>query len=127
MDLKRRIAFYIGGAIIGLGLAYFFYGERLTTADWLPEERVKKRLSLTLVDATPAARQQLDEWPAEMSDLRKAMYQASVDFGGSKRTPDSIYYHVSAVVNERPASLIIAVSRDIDRDTTATLWELTSR
>jgi hypothetical protein len=127
MDLKRRITLYLFGAIIGIGLAYLFFGERLTTADWLPEERIKKRLSQTLVASRPEAREQLDRWPAELSDLRRSMSDARVDLGNSIRTPDSIYYSVEATVNDRPAHLLIAVTRDIDRDTTATLWEIVPR
>lgn len=124
MSLQRRILLYAFGLIIGVGLAYFFYGERLTTADWLPEERVKKRLALTLVAARHQARQQLNEWPAELSDLRQAMPESSVDFKNSRRTPDSIYYHLEGPLKGRTAQMIVAVSRDIDNDTTATLWEL---
>lgn len=124
MTLKRRIALYLVGILIGGGLAYIFYGERLTGADWLPDERVKKRLAATLIAARPQAREQLEAWPASLSDLRKAMPSASIDLKNSRRTPDSIYYNVDAEVNGRQAQMVIVVLRDLDRDTTATLWEL---
>ncbi len=127
MPFKRRIFLYLIGVFIGGLLAFKFYGDRLTSGGWLPEERVKKRLSSTLISATPVARQQLQEWPAELSDLRMAMPHATVDIGDSKRTPDSIYYHVTADVNGRDAQLVIAVLRDLDKDTTATLWSIHPR
>ena len=127
MTLKRRIALYMVGILIGGGLAYMFYGERLTGADWLPDERVKKRLSATLIKSSPKARSQLQAWPAELSDLRQVMHEASIDLKGSRRTPDSIYYSVQAEVKGRQAQMVIVVLRDLDRDTTATLWDLQER
>jgi hypothetical protein len=127
MPLQRRIMLYVMGLAIGGLLAWRFYGERLTTADWLPEQRVKMRLSATLIAARPQAREQLEQWPAILADVRSAMPEASVDFGASRRTPDSIYYSVRAEVNGRMADLTIAVTRDIDSDTTATLWNLVER
>jgi hypothetical protein len=127
MSLQRRILLYALGLILGGFLAVRFYGDRLTNADWLPESRVKKRLSITLIDARPEARAQLQQWPAQLADLRRAMDGASIDIAASKRTPDSIYYRVHAAVNGRDALLVVAVLRDIDRDTTATLWEIAPR
>lgn len=127
MDLKQRIVLYSIGLIAGTILAYFFYGQRLTNAGWLPEQRIKQRLVATLIQARPHAQAQLDAWPSELRDVRQAIPSASVDIGGSKRTDDSIYYHVHAVVGGRDALLIVAVIRHPDKDTTATLWELRER
>jgi hypothetical protein len=127
MSLQRRIMLYMAGILIGSLLAYKFYGERITTADWLPEQRVKQRLAATLIAARPPAREQLGQWPAELADVRRAMPQASVDFKASRRTPDSIYYSLETDVNGMPASLTIAVLRHFDNDTTATLWSIERR
>lgn len=127
MSLQRRLWLYFVGIVIGGGLAYLFYGERLSSGAWLPEHKVKQRLASTLIDARPEARLQLQEWPAELKDLRSAMPAASVDLKDSRRTPDSIYYRVTTEVNGKPADLVIAVLRDFDTDTTATLWAITPR
>ncbi len=127
MSLQRRIFLYLIGIIIGGGLAYTFYGERLSSGAWLPEQKVKQRLASTLIDARPEAIVQLQAWPAELKDLRAAMPGASVDLKNSRRTDDSIYYKVNAEVNGTPAEMVIAVLREFDQDTTATLWEIHPR
>ena len=127
MSLKRRIMLYILGVLIGGGLAYFFYGERLASGGWLPENRIKLRLASTLIDSRPEARKQLEAWPAELKDLRSAMPGASIDLANSRRTDDSIYYQIQLDVKGRPADLVVAVLRDLDRDTTATLWAIQER
>ncbi len=124
MSLKRRIMLYALGVLIGGGLAYFFYGERLASGGWLPENRIKQRLAFTLIDSRAEAKAQLEAWPAELSDLRLAMPNASIDLANSKRTEDSIYYRVNLELKGRNADLVVAVLRDLDRDTTATLWSL---
>ena len=124
MGLRRRIFLYMIGIVIGGGLAYLFYGERLASGGWLPENRIKQRLASTLIDSRPSARSQLEQWPAELKDLRTSMANAKVDLAASRRTDDSIYYRIRLEVNGRPADLLVAVLRDLDRDTTATLWEM---
>ncbi len=111
------------GIFLGGILAYRFYGDRLTNAGWLPEQKVKQRLASTLVAARPEARGALEGSGLQLSDLRTSMPNASVDLGKSRRTDDSIYYHVETDVQGGKAVMVIAVLRDFDRDTTATLWE----
>jgi len=127
MTLQRRITLYLFGVILGVGAAWWFYGERLTAGAWMPEQKVKQRLRSTLIAARPLAEEQLAAWPAELATLRAAMDSATVDFGNSVRTPDSIYYEVLTRVRGRDARLVIAVRRDFDTDSTAVLWELRAR
>jgi hypothetical protein len=127
MPFRRRLLLYLFGVVIGLGLAWWFYGARLTSGAWLPEHKVKQRLRSTLIDARPLARAQLAAWPCSLADLRAAMDSADVDLPASRRTPDSIYYAVNARVRGRDAHLTIAVRRDFDTDSTAVLWDLRPR
>ncbi len=127
MPLRRRIFLYMIGVLIGGALAYSFYGERLVSAGWLPEQKIKQRLASTLIDARPPAREQLDGMQVQLADLRKMMPDASIDLKNSRRTDDSIYYRVDMTVADRPAEMIIAVLRDFDRDSTATLWSIVQK
>jgi hypothetical protein len=112
------------GVFLGGLLAYAFYGKRLTSAGWLPEQKVKQRLASTLIDARPVAQNKLDDLGLQLSDLRKNMSASSIDLEKSRRTDDSIYYHVETPIGEVNAELTIAVLRDFDRDSTATLWTI---
>ena len=124
MDLKRRLQLFLIGLLIGSGVAYLIYGQRLTTSAWLPEAKVIKRLRSTLIASSPSATDALAQWPADLSALRLSMDSASIDFGASKRTDDSIVYDVTTRLQGRDAHLRIGVLRDFDRDTTATLLEI---
>lgn len=124
MDLQRRLTLYLLGLIIGGALAYWFYGERLTTSAWLPEEKVKSRLRSTLLQAAPQAQVQLDQRGLDLSVLRRGMDSAKVDFGASTRGDDSLVYMVAAQVNGSELRMRISAKRDFDRDSVATLLDL---
>lgn len=124
MDLQRRLTLYLLGLIIGGALAYWFYGERLTTSAWLPEEKLKSRLRSTLLKATPQAQVQLDEHGLDLSALRRGMDSANVDFGASTRGDDSLVYMVAARVKGSELRMRISAKRDFDRDSVATLLDL---
>ena len=127
MDLQRRLTLYLFGLLIGAGAAYWFYGERLTSGAWLPEQKVKQRLVSTLVRATPAAQQALEAWPAALGDVRTAIATSTVSFQESQRRNDSIYYALDGTVSGRAARFVIVGLRDFDRDSTATLWSISPR
>ncbi len=124
MDLQRRLTLYLFGLLIGGGLAYWFYGQRLTSSAWLPEAKMKQRLRSTLLKASPAAQQALDAQGIALQDLRIRMDSATIDFGASERGRDSVVYAVRAPLNGRKLNLRISALRDFDRDSTATLIEL---
>ncbi|MCB9184236.1 MAG: hypothetical protein H6591_09980 [Flavobacteriales bacterium] len=124
MDLQRRLTLYLLGLIIGGGLAYWFYGERLTTSAWLPEEKVKSRLRSTLLKASTAAQNELDARHLDLHALRAGMDSASVDFGASTRGDDSLVYAVKARIDGHDLQLRISAKRDFDRDSVATLLDL---
>ena len=127
MDLQRRLTLYLFGLIIGGGMAYWIYGERLTSGAWLPENKTKQRLVSTLLRTTTAADQDLAAWPADLNAVRNSIASATVRFNESIRRNDSIYYALDATVDERPARVVIVGLRDFDRDSTATLWSLRPR
>lgn len=124
MDLQRRLTLYLFGLIIGGALAYWYYGQRLTTSAWLPEAKLKQRLRSTLLKSSPAAQEAMDAGGITLGDLRIRMDSATVDFGASDRGRDSIIYAVKAPLNGRELRLRISALRDFDRDSTATLIEL---
>lgn len=121
MNLQRRLTLYLFGIVIGAGLAWQFYGERLTNSGWLPQEKIKLRLRTTLVATTGTAAQQLAAWPADMADVRASIDSAAIDLKGSERTEDSIHYAVYTRLAGKPVHYTVSVLRDFDRDTTAVL------
>ena len=121
MGLQRRLTLYLFGLIIGGALAYWYYGQRLTTSAWLPEAKLKQRLRSTLLKSSPAAQDAMDAEGIALGDLRIRMDSATVDFGASDRGKDSIIYAVTAPFNGRELRLRISALRDFDRDSTATL------
>lgn len=124
MSLQRRLTLYLFGLVIGGMMAYKYYGDRITNGKWLPENKVKQRLICTLIKASPEADQQLAQWSTDLNAVRLSLDTATLDLGASKRTPDSIYYSMRTTVAGRNAELTIAVLRDFDRDTTATLQRI---
>ncbi|MCC6939813.1 MAG: hypothetical protein IT226_16480 [Flavobacteriales bacterium] len=124
MDLRRRLTLYLFGLIIGGGIAYWTYGERLTNGAWLPEAKVKSRLRSTLLATTPAVEEQLGARSLDLAAIRASMEDADVDFGASRRTDDSLIYSVTTKVNGTELHLVIGALRDFDKDTTATLLGL---
>lgn len=127
MDLTRRIQLYLIGLIIGGGIAYFIYGDRITNGAWTPESKLKQRLHSTLLQARPSAEQQLAERNIRLEELRLAMDVASIDFSDSERTSDSMFYAVDTRVQGKDLRLIVVGLRDFDRDSTATLWSVQDR
>lgn len=121
MDLQRRITLYLFGILLGSGMAWWFYGERLTNSGWLPQEKIKLRLRSTLVATTGRAAGQLAAWPADLAAVRASIDSAAIDLKASERTDDSIHYAVHARLTGRPVLYTISVLRDFDRDTTAVL------
>lgn len=124
MSLQRRLTLYLFGLVIGGMMAYKFYGDRITNGKWLPENKVKQRLVSTLIKASPEAEQQLAQWSTDLTAVRLSLDSATLDLSASKRTPDSIYYSMRTTVAGRNTRLTIAVLRDFDIDTTATLQRI---
>lgn len=127
MDLKRRITLYLFGLIIGGGAAYLFFGQRLTNMGWMPSERIRLRLEATLVKASQEAETSMKRWPTALPAVRKSISTAEIQVGRTRRSGDSLFYEIHADVAGRPARMIVLVSSDLARDTTATLWELKER
>ena len=127
MDLQRRLTLYLFGLLLGGGMAYYIYGERLTSGAWLPEHKTKQRLQSTLLRTTPAADADLAAWPTDLEGVRTSIATASVSFKESIRRNDSIYYALDGTVNGRDARFVIVGLRDFDSDSTATLWSLRAR
>lgn len=126
MGLTRRLTLYLFGLIIGGGVAYLMYGERLTGGAWLPEQKVKLRLINTLIRATPTAQGWLDAHGTTLQTLREAIPTADIRFGDSRRTDDSLIYAVGISLSGKPVHLTIGALRDAesDRDSTATLLSI---
>ena len=127
MDLQRRLTLYLFGLLIGGGVSYWFFGKRITSGAWLPEQKTKQRLVSTLVRATPQAAATMATWPTDLEGVRLGIASATVDFGESIRRNDSIYYALDGTVAGKTARFIIVGLRDFDRDSTATLWSLVPR
>lgn len=127
MDLKRRLTLYFFGLLLGGGLSYWIYGNRITSGAWLPENKTKQRLVSTLIRATPDAELAMKAWGTDLEGVRVGIATASVSFKESIRRNDSIYYALDGEINAKPARFVIVGVRDFDSDSTATLWSLKSR
>lgn len=124
MTFGQRLRRYAIGIGIGLVLSYLFLGDRLSNTAWMPKDRVKDRLQSTLVKSLPAAETALSQKNINLEDIRSNIQQADIDLRGSTRTDDSIYYKVDCAVKGNDLKMTIAVLRDFDLDSTATLMEL---
>ncbi|MBL7964589.1 MAG: hypothetical protein JNM31_12195 [Flavobacteriales bacterium] len=127
MDLQRRLKLYLFGLILGGILAWFFYGERLTNAEWTPAERIKLRLSNTLVKATPSALDSLQRWSLGVDELRARSREATVLMDKIQRKGDTLIYTVHYQLASGNYEAHVAVNRDHRADSTAVLLGITSR
>ncbi|HEY0978098.1 MAG TPA: hypothetical protein VGE21_11575 [Flavobacteriales bacterium] len=127
MELSRRIKLYVFGVVIGGVAAWAIYGKKLTNTAWMPEARVKLRLSSTLVKATPSAQQQLDALSLDLLSVRLALDSSQVDFKASTRTDDSLFYVVHTTLDGRSYTYGCAALRDYVVDSTATLTRIAVR
>lgn len=127
MTLQRRLTLYLFGILLGSGVAYWFYGDRLTNSGWLPQEKIRQRLRSTLTNASPDAREAMAAWPVDLPAVRASMDSATIDLKASQRTDDSIHYVVYGHLAGRSVRYTVSVLRDFDRDTTATLRALVPR
>lgn len=124
MDLSRRLKLYLLGILIGSVCAWFIFGQRLLNAGWTPEERIRKRIEATLVKLSPLAKQQLDSWPADFSQVKASVATADVVVSETRRRGDSLFYAMDASVNNKPARLVFAVLEHYEIDSTATLQSI---
>lgn len=127
MDLTRRLTLYFFGLLIGGGLSYWIYGQRITSGAWLPENKTKQRLESTLLRATSDAQVSMQAWGTDLEGVRAGIASSTVLFKESIRRNDSIYYVLDGEINAKPARFVIVGLRDFDSDSTATLWSLKPR
>lgn len=113
------------GSIMGMLLAWAFFGERLENTDWMPNHRVRMRLQNTLVKATPEAETMLQSLQLDLADLRASVLDScEVNFKKSQRSDDSLVYFVYGTVKGRSVHYTAATLRDFRSDSTATLTSI---
>lgn len=110
------------GSVLGMLLAWAFFGDRLENTDWMPNHRVRLRLQSTLVHATPEAQDMLGTLQLELADLRGSVLDScEVNFKKSQRSEDSLVYYVYGTVKGQTVHYRAATLRDFRTDSTATL------
>lgn len=124
MDLKRRISLYLLGVLIGGGVAYHFYGDRLLNAQWTPKERIRQRLASTLVRSTDEATAVLGRFGVSLPEVRDGMPAAQVLLNETQRSGDTLFYRVRNTLNGADFLFVVRVLEDHRRDSTATLMEV---
>lgn len=127
MTFARRLRLFMLGLGLGTVVSFIIFGKGCTNTAWAPEARVKLRMKSTLIRATPEAEDALKGLGLGLADLRAGMDGLDVDFGGSRRTDDSLYYTIGGSVKGRPVLLRIATLRDYMVDSTSTLLTIVPR
>ncbi|HMN05859.1 MAG TPA: hypothetical protein PKD45_09040 [Flavobacteriales bacterium] len=122
MTFWRRFKLFGIGSILGMLLAWAFFGKRLENTDWMPNHRVRMRLQSTLVKTTPQAEAMLKDLHLDLADLRASVLDSfEVNFQKSLRSEDSLVYFVYGNVKGQPVHYMAATLRDFRSDSTATL------
>ena len=127
MTLGRRIRLFLIGIVLGCVAAWFFFGERLTSSAWMPEDRIKLRLKTTLVKTTPQGAADLSAWPSTLDSVRSSIASGEVVLKETRRHGDSLTYTVDVVLAGRNARVTTVVLEDLKVDTLATLVGLVPR
>ncbi|MCC6399687.1 MAG: hypothetical protein IT227_02910 [Flavobacteriales bacterium] len=121
MTLTRRLLLYAVGLLIGGGLAWWSFGERLTNAAWTPRERIKLRVAATLVRSTPEAGAGLQARGLDLDAVRRAIPRSEVLLPRTRRSGDSLFYTLRTPMDPDTLTLEVQVFEDHRRDSTATL------
>lgn len=121
MTLTRRLLLYAIGLLIGGGLAWWSFGERLTNAAWTPRERIKLRVAATLVRSTDRAGAALAAHGLDLAGVRQAVPHSEVLLPRTRRSGDSLFYTLRTPVGRDTLTLEVQVFEDHRRDSTATL------
>ncbi|MBL8009039.1 MAG: hypothetical protein JNJ64_00410 [Flavobacteriales bacterium] len=121
MTLTRRLLLYAVGLLIGGGLAWWSFGERLTNAAWTPRERIKLRVAATLVRGTPESLAGLQARGLDLDAVRRAIPRSEVLLPRTRRSGDSLFYTLRTPMDPDTLTLEVQVFEDHRRDSTATL------
>jgi len=116
MNLRQRFQRYFIGVVIGLGMVFFFFGNRSCT-DWMPNKRVLKRLSETEMIITKKARCEMDCRGLVNEDLLHLLRTGDVSFKESDAQSEPLIYKVKA---EKSDGLEYAMTFEA-RDSSSTL------
>ena len=127
MNLARRIRLFIIGVLIGGVAAWFFFGKRITSGAWLPEDRIKLRLKETLVKSTPEVAGTMAIWPTTIDGVRASVALGEVILKETRRHGDSLTYTVDVTLAGKPARLKVLVLEDFRVDSMATVVGLVRR
>ena len=123
-SFAKRFRLYAIGLVIGIGASYLFLGDRLANKGWLPSERIKDRLTMTLVKATEEANTTLRSRGVSMHQLRTSIKTGTATLSDPNHHDDSLFYKVECRVNDQPLEMLVLLHRDFSKDSTATVWEV---
>ena len=118
----KRFRLYAVGLLIGLAASYFFLGDRLANKGWFPGERIKDRLTTTLVKTTPEAQLVLDERGISLAEIRANVKSGVATMQDPDHGDDSLFYFIQCHVNGEELNFLTLLHRDFRADSTATVW-----
>lgn len=89
MKFIHRLAYYLGGFVIGLIILSFFLSGKKTTCDYSPDARVLKNLRLKERQFAPAALEDIRQQNIDTAQISLLLEKGNVDFGRSNTKLDS--------------------------------------
>lgn len=122
MNLFQRFKRFLLGVLIGLGLVFFFFGNRSETLKgWMPNERVLKRLRETHLVIPDSLRCKVECAKLDSSSLKDLFKEGNVRFRRSDTHKEPKIYCVD--FDENTPAFQMYFSCD---DSVSTLIEITS-
>lgn len=120
MTFFRRLRLYLFGALLGILLVIFFFGDRLRLlTSWLPNNQVLLRLQMTETLYEPHALCKLECLDLDTADVSSLQKEGDVLFDESDTHSDPIIYIVDSRIHDKLVRMTF-----VARDSTSTLREV---
>ncbi|MDT0554889.1 hypothetical protein [Patiriisocius hiemis] len=94
MKLIHRLAYYLGGFVIGLIILFFFLGGKDASCDYSPNARTLKNIRLKKREFNPKTLQTLQSKGLDTAAISSILNNGNVLFSESNRDLDSCKQYV---------------------------------
>lgn len=116
MNLKQRIAYYLGGFSLGLILLFFFLGGKETSCAYGPEARVLKNLNIKERKISVSAWSDIQSFNLDTSQVFRVLRMGDVIFSESNTGLDSCkQYIIKGFINEKSYKLNVENCEDFSQ------------